>query len=178
MNSFLGIPAHPLLVHIPVVLIPLATVGVILMAIRPSWWVRYQWPTIVISGVGTIGAILAAGSGEGLEEAVEDTASRPVLRAHVEAGEVARTVSIVFFAVLVAVVVVVPWWMKRRAADAGNGSPRWLRTMTSIVLVITALGASWTVYDAGHSGAKSVWSDVKIGSGEGEQHRGGDSDDD
>ena len=91
MDSIFGIPAHPLFVHIPVVLIPLAAVGVIVMVIRPAWWERYKWATLAIAGVGMVGSIIAAGTGEELEEAVEDTASRQLLRAHVEAGEVSRT---------------------------------------------------------------------------------------
>ena len=185
MDSIFGIPAHPLFVHVPVVLIPLTTVGVIIMTIRASWWERYKWATLAVAGVGMVGSIVAAGTGEELEEAVEDTASRQLLRAHVEAGEVSRTVSILFFAVLLAGVVVLPWWMNRRSNRAGtansaeliaSGSPTWLRRIVSIVLVLTALGASWTVYDAGHTGAKSVWSDVKIGADDG-QDRGEDHDD-
>ena len=182
MDTIFGIPAHPLFVHLPVVLIPLAAVGVIIMVIRPSWWERYKWATLTIAGVGMVGAIIAAGTGEELEEAVEDTAPRQLLRAHVEAGEVSRTVSIVFFAVLVAAIVVLPWWMKRRwnatsagvvGATTGGSSPKWLRRFVSLVLVATALGASWTVYDAGHTGAKSVWSDVKIGERDGKKDRVG-----
>lgn len=185
MDSIFGIPAHPLFVHIPVVLIPLAAVGVIVMAIRPAWWERYQWATLAIAGVGMVGSIIAAGTGEELEEAVENTAPRQLLRAHVEAGEMSRTVSIAFFVVLLAAVVVLPWWMRRRSNQAGtessaesiaSGSPTWLRRIVSIVLVLTALGASWTVYDAGHTGAKSVWSDVKIGADDGHD-RGEDHDD-
>ena len=179
MDSIFGIPAHPLFVHIPVVLIPLATIGVVLMAIRPTWWDRYKWSTIAVAGVGMVGAIIAAGSGEELEEAVEDTAPRQLLRAHVEAGETSRTVSIIFFVVLVAAVVVLPWWVKRRSTTTGaaTASPRWLRSVVSLVLIMSALGASWTVYDAGHTGAKSVWSDVKLGAGERDHERDGDHDD-
>ena len=185
MDSIFGIPAHPLFVHIPVVLIPLAAVGVIVIVIRPAWWERYKWATLAIAGVGMVGSIIAAGTGEELEEAVENTAPRQLLRAHVEAGETSRTVSIAFFVVLLAVVVVLPWWMKRRSNQAGtessaesiaSGSPTWLWRIVSIVLVLTALGASWTVYDAGHTGAKSVWSDVKIGADDGHD-RGEDHDD-
>ena len=187
MNSIFGIPAHPLFVHLPVVLIPLAAVGVIIMVIRPSWWERYKWATLTIAGVGMVGAIIAAGTGEELEEAVEDTAPRQLLRAHAQAGEVSRTVSIVFFAVLVAAIVVLPWWMMRRSNASSAGvdvttsdasSPKWLRSIVSLVLVATALGASWTVYDAGHTGAKSVWYDVKVGEGEGKGDRGGSYGDD
>lgn len=179
MDTFMGVPAHPLFVHLPVVLIPLATVGVLLMVAKPAWWERYKWATLGVAGVGMIGAILAAGTGEELEEAVEDTSSRSLLRAHVEAGEAARTISIIFFVVLALGIVVLPWWMRRRSSsEATTVSPRWLRTAVSLVLVVASLGASWGMYDAGHTGAKSVWSDVKLGSGGEKSDRGGDRDDD
>ncbi|MGA0043673.1 MAG: DUF2231 domain-containing protein [Ilumatobacteraceae bacterium] len=183
MDSIFGVSAHPFFVHIPVVLIPLAAVGVIVMTIRTSWWERYKWATLTVAGVGAVGAIIAAGTGEELEEAVEDTAPRQLLRAHVEAGEVSRTVSIMFLAVLLVGVVVLPWLMRRRNASAAVGaphvvtSPRWLRSVVSLVLVVVALGASWAVYDAGHTGARSVWSDVDIGANEDGHNRGGDYDD-
>ncbi len=174
MDTLGGIPSHPLFVHLPAVLIPLATLGVILMVVRPTWWQRYQWATLAVTGVGTLGAILAAGSGEALEEGVEDTANRSQLHAHVEAGDAARTMSIVFFVVALAAIVVVPWVMKRRASAAS--SPKWLRMVVAIALVASAGAASWTVFDAGHSGAKSVWSDVKVGEGGEHGEQGGDHD--
>ena len=60
MDTFFGLPAHPLLVHIPVVLVPLALVGVIVMVSRPSWWGRYEWATLVIAVAGAVGAVFAA----------------------------------------------------------------------------------------------------------------------
>ncbi|NCY08878.1 MAG: hypothetical protein EBX38_00620 [Actinobacteria bacterium] len=171
MDTLGGIPSHPLFVHLPAVLIPLATLGVILMVVRPTWWQRYQWATLAVTGVGTLGAILAAGSGEALEEGVEDTANRSQLHAHVEAGEAARTMSIVFFVVALAAIVVVPWVMKRRSTQL-----KLLRAVVALVLVASAGAASWTVFDAGHSGAKSVWSDVKVGEGGEHGEQGGDHD--
>ena len=38
------------------------------MLLRPTWWERYKWATLVVAGAGALGAIFAAGSGEGLEE--------------------------------------------------------------------------------------------------------------
>ena len=167
MDTFFGIPAHPFFVHVPAVLIPLAGIGVVIMLIRPTWWERYKWATLVVAGAGALGAIFAAGSGEGLEEGVESTANRSELRAHVEAGEAARTISIVFFLIVLAAVVVVPWLMKRRTS--ATGAPKWLRPVVAVALVAGAGAASWTVFDAGHTGAKSVWGDVKVG-----EHEGGD----
>ena len=42
--TIFGIPAHPLLVHAVVVLLPLAAVCAAALAVRPSWRQRYAWP--------------------------------------------------------------------------------------------------------------------------------------
>lgn len=155
MNEFFGLPAHPLIVHLPVVLIPLALVGVVLMIIRPTWWSRYEWATLVICGIGALGAVLAANSGEGLEEAVENDAVRSLLREHVEAGESARNMALLFF-VVVLVVVLLPRW------TAGRSLPKWWKPVAAAAMIVSGVLASATIYDAGHSGAKSVWNDVKV----------------
>jgi len=36
-----ALPTHPLLVHIPVVLVPLAAFGAIAIAARPKWMTHY-----------------------------------------------------------------------------------------------------------------------------------------
>jgi hypothetical protein len=49
MDTLFGLPAHPLLVHMPIVLIPLAAIGVVVMLIKPAWHQRYRW---VVLGMG------------------------------------------------------------------------------------------------------------------------------
>lgn len=178
MDTITGIPAHPLFVHVPVILVPLAALAAILMVIRPAWKQRYQWATLAIGFVGMVGAILAAGSGEELEEAAERemegmSGPRP-WESHAEAGELARTVSIVFFVVLAAYVLI-PWFLQRRArnsapaaadpapgassAPAVKAGPAWLAPVLAAAVAVAAVGSVVTIIDAGHSGAKSVWSE-------------------
>ena len=35
-----GLPAHPLFLHVPVILIPVAALAALALAARPSWWTR------------------------------------------------------------------------------------------------------------------------------------------
>jgi hypothetical protein len=43
-----GLPAHPLLLHVPVILIPVAGLAALALAARPSWWVRHgAWVTLL-----------------------------------------------------------------------------------------------------------------------------------
>lgn len=175
MDTISGIPSHPLFVHIPAILLPLAAVGVIVMVVKPAWKERYQWATLAVGFVGMLGAILAASSGESLEEANEEAMAgmsgpRP-WESHAEAGEMARNVSILFF-VLLAAFVLVPWFLRRRAAKGAAGEapasagPTWLAPVLAGLVVIGAAASTYTVIDAGHSGAKAVWSEEGDGDGD------------
>jgi hypothetical protein len=180
MSSFFGIPAHPLFVHIPAVLLPLAAVGVVMMVIRPSWHQRYRWAVLAIGFVGTVGAILAASAGESLEEQIVAKEGRSAAAGwedDVEAGETARMFAIVFFIVLAAFILV-PWFLERRRAQASGGSaatgpegsetvragtmlPRWATIGLAVLVLAGSAGTVVTVILAGHSGAKAVWCEVE-----------------
>jgi deazaflavin-dependent oxidoreductase (nitroreductase family) len=60
MDTLFGLPAHPFLVHIPIVLLPVAAIGVIAMVIKPAWHRRYRWIVLGTGVAGAIGATLAA----------------------------------------------------------------------------------------------------------------------
>lgn len=160
MDSFFGIPAHPLLVHVPAVLLPLAALGVVVMVIRPAWHQRYRWAVLGIGFVGAVGAILAAGAGESLEERIEakeGAAAAAGWEDHAELGETARLFGIIFFLVLAAFVLI-PWYVERRAAQ-GNPitMPKWVSVALAVLVLAGSAGTVITVIQAGHSGAKAVW---------------------
>ncbi len=73
MDELFGLPAHPLLVHAAVVLVPLAAIGVVLIAFWPAARARLGVAVVVIAAVGTVFAYLAMESGEYLEEQVKET---------------------------------------------------------------------------------------------------------
>lgn len=158
METVFGVPAHPLVVHAPVVLLPLAAVGVAVMLIRHAWYERYKWAVLAIGALGTLGAILATSTGEELEDTIGERVG-----SHAGDGELARTVAIVFFVALAAYVLV-PWFLERRAdrtetPDADATGPSWLRPTLMVVVALTALATVVTIVDAGHSGASKVWED-------------------
>jgi hypothetical protein len=76
IDQILGLPAHPLLVHIPVVLVPLATVGAVLVAVKASWRRSLAVVVAVLAVGGAVGVLLATQSGEALEERVEERYER------------------------------------------------------------------------------------------------------
>ncbi len=165
MDTIFGLPAHPLLLHIPIVLIPLAAIGVLVMLIKPSWHRRYRWIVLGMGAAGAIGAVLAAEAGEQLEHrivAAEGRQAAASWQEHAEAGETARNVALVFLIVLL-VFVLLPWWQDRRGRNveaepvAPSHRDRTIAVTVSVLAAISAVGAVATIVDAGHSGSKSVW---------------------
>ncbi|MFN8020221.1 MAG: DUF2231 domain-containing protein [Acidimicrobiales bacterium] len=159
MDKISGIPAHPLFVHLPVVLLPIGAVVAIGMLIKQSWFERYKWALLGIVGLGTLGAILAGASGEDLEGDIRRAEGiSPTLHDHTEAGDLARLVSIVFL-VVVLVWIFLPMLLKRRAGAAEATMPSWLRWGVGVAVVLVGIGTAVAVVEAGHSGAKSVWNE-------------------
>ena len=163
LENLFGLPAHPLLVHLPVVMVPIAAAMAIAMTIRPAWLDRFGWWLVGTSGLGFVGAILAAGSGEALEERVRES---EILEHHTELGETARLVAGILF-VIALLVVGTRHWM-RKNADESNGVTNFMKSkvgvaVVSAALVVSAGAAAYTMVDAGHQGAKASWHDVTTG---------------
>jgi NhaP-type Na+/H+ or K+/H+ antiporter len=145
-------------VHVPVVILPLAAVGAVATMVKRSWYFQYRWVVLILGAVGALGAILATSTGEELEEGERVSEA---IREHAEAGELARTVAIVFVIVLVGYVVV-PWILARRAMldeRRDQVGPKWLRPVLIAAVALTSIASVATVIDAGHSGASSVWNE-------------------
>jgi hypothetical protein len=177
IDKLFGLPAHPFLVHIPVVLLPLAAIGAVAVAVRPSWRHSLGWVVVALAGAGLIGTQLAIGSGEPLEHRVRQIKGESsLLEHHTEIAEQLRPFAIVFFLLVLALMVVEH--LARR--------PDAKRSLAKAVLPLAVLGAlagvatSVDVGYVGHTGARAAWDDAsKVSGGEGNEGRGGgDQDDD
>jgi uncharacterized membrane protein len=158
LEKLFGLPAHPLLVHIPVVLIPLAGLIALVMAFRPAWLDRFGWGLVGLTGVGMIGAILAAGSGDGLS-GLQNKAETAAREDHFNLGQTAEVLAIVFFCVVL-VIVGLRWWAKRKGADSGPwgfARSKAGAVIAAVLLVAAAGAATGTMAAAGHQGAKLAW---------------------
>jgi uncharacterized membrane protein len=161
-----GIVSHPLLVHIPVVLVPLATIGVIVLAFRPRWVPTFGPLVAIITGIGMVGAWLAAESGESLEERFESAGQEiaGTLEEHVEMGESVPVIVGLFFVAVVAWVAV-SWWRRRAGEERATAVLRKPRIVVSVLMalaIVLGVVATVSVAQTGHSGAKSVWEDTSI----------------
>lgn len=147
MDTLFGLPAHPLVVHAAVVLLPIAAVTSVLVAAIPKARRRYGPLVLGVALAGTIAVVVAQQSGESLEDRGADTS---LVREHTEKGETVLPWAIALTLVAGAVVLVQPARRQFRRLAA--------RAVTAVLLaaaVVAATGATWTVVvNVGHSGAE------------------------
>ena len=145
LESVFGLPAHVLVVHAAVVLIPLAAVAAIVMALAPRFSVRFGPAIVVVAGLGVAGAIASRQSGESL------ALLRGVSIDHQSAGSLLPLVALAFFAVTIAL-----WLMDRR-----GGRRRTLGTqiLAVVVVAVAVIAIGWTIR-TGHTGAEMVWQGI------------------
>jgi hypothetical protein len=167
LEELFGLPAHPLVVHAAVVLLPFAATGTVVVAaiVRARRW--YAPLVFGLALVATIAVALAQQSGESLEDRVTET---DLVEEHTEQGETVLPWAIALTVVAGAVVLVGPF---RRRLD--NVPDRAITTVLLVGALTTAVGATWTVVNVGHSGAKATWSNVEVG--DDDDGRDGDDDD-
>lgn len=152
IEELFGLPAHPLVVHAAVVLLPLAAITTLVCAAVPRARRPYAPVALGLALAATLAVGLAQGSGEELEEKVDET---ELIEEHTEHGEQVLPWAI-GVSVAAAAVTAIPLAERRRPSMPA-------RTMTSaavVVALIVGAGATWTVIDVGHSGAKATWDDV------------------
>jgi hypothetical protein len=159
LKSISGIPLHPLIVHIPVMMVPLAFLGAVLALVRPPWRSWALPLTAVFAGVALAGVQLAMQSGEGLEELLDEESA--LIERHSQLAEQARPIVFAFF--LLAVAAAVIFHLVARADGRGEpdaGRVPLLRKLLVPVMALSvltgALSLTW-VYRTGHTGAESVW---------------------
>lgn len=173
VNEFFGLPAHALLVHGAVVLLPLCAIGVILLAFIGSWRRKYGWLVLFGLFVATMFAYFSKESGESLAEVV----GRP--ERHADLGTWLPIVAAVLF------LLTLIWLPLARSGDrpvskstttpsvSGDATqvltptsttePRgpggFTRFMALLAVIAAVTTLVWTIM-VGHSGATAVWGDV------------------
>jgi hypothetical protein len=159
-----GIPAHPLVVHAVVVLLPLAAVGTLLVVARPVW--RQQlgvW--VLLLALGGVAAIpVATQTGEQLEHAL---GGGELIKIHEERADKLLIPALIFLALLAATVLTGRRAGARAdgpgAAHALTGGTATLSRVTLITGVLAALAGlvvTGLVVWIGHAGSAAAYSGV------------------
>ena len=128
MTTVGGLPAHILLVHVVVVLVPMSALLIVLITTWPAARARFTVATVVLSAVMLISVPLATDAGEWLERRVNSTA---LVRAHTGLGDTMLPWAIAL--TVVALVVLARELLAARArrqstAVAAGGGPGTART--------------------------------------------------
>jgi hypothetical protein len=173
-NAYSGLPAHPLLLHVPVILIPVATVWSLVLVFRPSWVTQQGVFVSTVAVAALAGTILAMGSGSALRAALHlgrggegdrgiggRTNTRASLVAqHSHAANTLRLAMIAFTLVLVTTVlahrVADGRPLGRAALDRLLARPATRGALRGLLAAL-AVGCAYCVFHTGDLGAKAVW---------------------
>ena len=167
ISTIQGIPAHPLLIHIPVIGIPVCALMILLYVIRPAWREGLRVPTALVVAFTAIATVFAAGSGEKLESMMSPEArASSLVHAHTELGDQTKAIVIVFGIVTI-LYLAIDWYRIHRAANGGSriSSSTLATGLTALGILAIVLGGVSTVWDVrtGHAGAKATWHDALPG---------------
>jgi cytochrome b involved in lipid metabolism len=140
LDTFGGLPVHPLAVHVAVVLLPLSALALALLIFVPKWRKSFFPLTLIGLGVSTVFTFLAKESGEALGERVGEP------QTHEELGTILFPASVGLLALGIT------FYLLQR-----KDRPKWqLRTAAAASLL--AIGAvTGLTYFVGHTGAEATW---------------------
>jgi hypothetical protein len=166
IEELFGLPAHPLIVHAVVVLLPLAAAGTIATALVRRWRRPYGPLVAAAALAAVLSVLLAQGSGEELEHKVPKS---DLVERHTELGD-----SVLPFAIALAVVALAVAAEPRLGRRAPDGYPTAVAAVVVVLALATGVGATWKVVQVGHSGSKAAWHDVDRDHGPSSRGRGDD----
>ena len=156
MQTVNGLPAHVLLVHAIVVLLPLSALVLALTAVWPAARRRLAGPNAILA-ILVVGLVpITTSAGEWLEHRLAPNA---LIHQHAELGDTA-----IYATLGVAVVATVVWWRQREGSGRTPSGRTFLAptsaALTTTLTVVALLISAAAVYDIvriGDSGAKASW---------------------
>jgi uncharacterized membrane protein len=161
LTIYSGLPAHPLFVHVPVVLIPTTVVAAVVFMIKPAWLTRYGIALALVSIVAMSSIFLTMQAGAALRAALHlQGQAANLISQHAHAAHILAYIYVVFTATLI-----VTFAARRISSGMPTGlgivdrllTPKSTFAALRVVLVLLAIGAGFMVYRTGTLGAQAVW---------------------
>lgn len=153
-----GLPAHPLVVHLAVMFVPLAALSLIAVGWRGDWRHRYYLPIMLVSIVGAVGAFAAQQTGGTLRRALREAGKSA--GSHPQQGNIVFVSAGLLAAACIALYVYDAYGERLRAHFGLRDRLR-LPFDENLALYVCAVPlavlATATMILAGHSGATLVW---------------------
>jgi cytochrome bd-type quinol oxidase subunit 2 len=156
MKTIFDLPAHPLFVHAPVVLLPILAIVAVVAAMRPPVG-RKLGVWLPVAALVVFGSVFAAvGSGEALDDELRKSPNYALdIKKHADLAETTRLLAFLFLVATAAM-----WWFGRTPADDEKPQAKAFRTGLTVVTVVFAVLATVWVIRTGHEGARSHWKGV------------------
>jgi hypothetical protein len=155
-ERFGDLPLHVLVIHLTVLLLPVAALTAIVYALVPKWRWLLRWPTLVLGVASLVCAFVAKESGEAFVAAIPQL--QPLVKIHQDRGD------LLFWFVLVFAVVAVAAFLLLTGPSAlasGKGAratrSRPLELLTSAAIVVIGVLVIVQTIRTGDAGAKAVW---------------------
>jgi uncharacterized membrane protein len=150
MNVINGLPAHALLLHLVVVLVPLTALLEIVCGLWPAAR-RGQllWLTLVLATATMILTPITINAGQWLYDL--RTKPSPILREHADRGSTMVYFAAALLAVAIGLLVV-------RLIERRSERPRMVtRVMAGTIVLVVGISSMIQIYRTGDAGAQSVW---------------------
>ncbi|MEV6416794.1 DUF2231 domain-containing protein [Kribbella sp. NPDC051718] len=155
-ERFGDLPLHVLVIHLTVLVLPVAALTAIVYAVVPKWRWLLRWPTLVLGVGALVCAFVAKKSGEAFVAAIPQL--EPLVKVHRERG------NLLFWFVLVFALVAVAAFLLLTGPSAlasGKGAKatksRPLELVTSAAIVVIGVIVIIQTIRTGDAGAKAVW---------------------
>jgi hypothetical protein len=160
-SIYSGLPAHPLFVHVPVMLIPVTVVSALVFAVKPEWFSRYGIALAIVSIVAMSSVFLTMQAGAALRGELHlQGHAATLISEHSQAAHILAIVYVVFTATLI-----VTFAAQRISSRRPTGlalvdrllSSHAMFTALRFVLVLVSIAAGYMTFRTGDLGAKAVW---------------------
>jgi hypothetical protein len=156
-----GLPAHPLFVHVPVILIPVTIVAAIVCMVKTDWFTRYGIALALVSIAAMSSVFLTMQAGAALRGALHlHGRAAHLISEHAQAAHILAIVYVAFTAVLI---ITFAAYRISGGMPTGLGvldtlfASRVMFTGLRVLLVVLAIGAGYMTFRTGDLGAKAVW---------------------
>jgi len=158
-DTLFDLPAHPLLIHAPIVLLPIAAIATVVLAVRPAWRARANW--WMLGGLFLTLVLLFSAKESG--EALIDAYDRANGEGAVDISEHQSLAETTFIMTVVWFIVFGVSTAFERVERIGSGALQSVannvaarQALAVIAAVLGVLATIWLIR-TGDAGAKSVW---------------------